>query len=587
MSEEGVDRRLTTILAADVVGYSRLMGEDEVGTLAALKAHRKELLVPKEAQYHGRTINLMGDGVLMEFGSVVDAVAFAVEVQVAMQERNASVPADRRIIYRVGINIGDVIVDSDDIHGDGVNVAARLETLADAGGIAVSGTVLEHIGNKLDLEFEDLGERKLKNIAKPVHLYRVKLDTSKVSPETLLSESIPLPDKPVIAVLCFENLSEAERWERFAAGLSDDIITDLTRYPDLLVIARNSTFAYKGRAVDVRQIGRELKAGYVLEGSIQTVGKRIRVTAQLIDTQDGSHVWAERYDRNAGDLFAIQDDVVEHVAAALGGFHGEILRAERGKLRRRPPESLRAYELYLLGYELEAPIDKENTLEAIQVLERAIEMDPLFARTWTVLGWACEHAVTAGWAENPAIMAARRRTAGLKAAELDPRDPIALEELGALRAEEGDIGGAREAFERALELGRNHADTLALLAKYVVTVLGRENEAMSLMKRAFRLNPNAPNWYFMNQLRVAYFTHDFETAVHAAKRSTDFCLTHLFNILALAQLGRTEEVAGTVADFWDRYPDFDPESIIRDFPLIDPSAIELYRDGLRKAGFSK
>ena len=587
MSEAGVDRRLTTILAADVVGYSRLMGEDEVGTLAALKAHRKELLVPKEAQYHGRTINLMGDGVLMEFGSVVDAVAFAVEVQVAMQERNASVPADRRIIYRVGINIGDVIVDSDDIHGDGVNVAARLETLADAGGIAVSGTVLEHIGNKLDLEFEDLGERKLKNIAKPVHLYRVKLDTSKVSPETLLSESIPLPDKPVIAVLSFENLSEAERWERFAAGLSDDIITDLTRYPDLLVIARNSTFAYKGRAVDVRQIGRELKAGYVLEGSIQTVGKRIRVTAQLIDTQDGSHVWAERYDRNAGDLFAIQDDVVEHVAAALGGFHGEILRAERGKLRRRPPESLRAYELYLLGYELEAPIDKENTLEAIQVLERAIEMDPLFARTWTVLGWACEHAVTAGWAENPSIMAARRRTAVLKAAELDPRDPIALEELGALRAEEGDIGGAREAFERALELGRNHADTLALLAKYVVTVLGRENEAMSLMKRAFRLNPNAPNWYFMNQLRVAYFTRDFETAVHAAKRSTDFCLTHLFNILALAQLGRTEEVAGTVADFWDRYPDFDPESIIRDFPLIDPSAIELYRDGLRKAGFSK
>ncbi len=587
MGEEGVDRRLTTILAADVVGYSRLMGEDEVGTLAALKAHRKELLVPKEAQYHGRTINLMGDGVLMEFGSVVDAVAFAVEVQVAMQERNASVPEDRRIIYRVGINIGDVIVDSDDIHGDGVNVAARLETLADAGGIAVSGTVLEHIGNKLDLEFEDLGERKLKNIAKPVHLYRVKLDTSKVSPETLLSESMPLPDKPVIAVLSFENLSEAERWERFAAGLSDDIITDLTRYPDLLVIARNSTFAYKGRAVDVRQIGRELKAGYVLEGSIQTVGKRIRVTAQLIDTQDGSHVWAERYDRNAGDLFAIQDDVVEHVAAALGGFHGEILRAERGKLRRRPPESLRAYELYLLGYELEAPIDKENTLEAIQVLERAIEMDPLFARTWTVLGWACEHAVTAGWAENPSIMAARRRTAVLKAAELDPRDPIALEELGALRAEEGDIGGAREAFERALELGRNHADTLALLAKYVVTVLGRENEAMSLMKRAFRLNPNAPNWYFMNQLRVAYFTHDFETAVHAAKRSTDFCLTHLFNILALAQLGRTEEVAGTVADFWDRYPDFDPESIIRDFPLIDPSAIELYRDGLRKAGFSK
>ncbi len=587
MEPQSVERKLTAILSADVVGYSRLMGEDEGGTLAALKAHRKELFVPKETQYHGRTIKLMGDGVLMEFGSVVDAVAFAVEVQVAMRDRNAPIPEDRRIIFRVGINIGDIIVDSEDIHGDGVNVAARLEALADAGGIAVSGTVLEHVGNKLDLEFEDLGERKLKNITKPVRVYRVKLDTPKSASETSTSKSASPPEKPVVAVLAFENLSGAERWERFADGLSDDIITDLTRYPDLLVIARNSTFAYKGKAADVRQIGRELKAGYVLEGSIQTVGERIRVTAQLIDTQDGSHVWAERYERNAGDLFAIQDDVVEHVAAALGGFHGEILRSERGKLRRRPPESLRVYELYLLGYELEAPHDKEHTLECIPVLERAIEMDPLFARCWTVLGWACDHAATAGWAENSSMMAARRRTAVLKAAELDPRDPIALEELGALRAEEGDIDGAQEAFERALNLGRNNADALALLAKYVVTVLGRDDEAMPLIKRAFRLNPNAPSWYFMNQLRVAYFTRDFEAAVKAAKRSTDFYLTHLFKILALAQLGRSEEVACAVEDFRARYPTFDPESVIRDFPLIQPAAIELYRDGLRKAGISK
>jgi adenylate cyclase len=582
-----MERRLAAILAADVVGYSRLMAENEAGTLAALQAHLKELIEPKAAEYRGRIVKLMGDGALMEFGSVVDAVTCAVEIQLAMRERSAAVPPEQRIAFRIGINVGDILIEADDIHGDGVNVAARLESLADPGGIAVSGVVREHLGKKLALEFEDLGERRLKNISNPVYVHRVRLDTPKVSPKTLFSESMPLPNKPVIAVLAFENLTGAQRWERFAAGTSDDIITDLTRYPDLLVIARNSTFAYKGKAIDVRQIGRELKADYVLEGSIQTVGKRIRVTAQLIDAHDGSHVWAERYDRNAGDLFAIQDDVVEHVAVALGGFHGEILRAQRGKLRRRPPESLRAYELYLLGYELEATIDKENTLEAIRVLERAIEKDPLHARTWTVLGWACEHAVTAGWAEDPSMAAARRRAAIVKAAELDPRDPIALEELGALRAVEGDINGARETFERALELGRSQADALALLAKYFATVLGREDEALTIMERAFRLNPHAPSWYFMNLLRVAYFARDFERAVYTARRSTDFLTTHLFNILSLAQLGLIEKSASAVADFRQRYPDFDPESMIRDFPLIHVPAIELYRDGLRKAGLSK
>jgi TolB-like protein len=412
------------------------------------------------------------------------------------------------------------------------------------------------------------------------------LESSRETPGKYVGEAGRSPEKPVVAVLAFENLSGEALWERFADGVSDDIITDLARYPDLLVIARNSTFSYKGSAVDIRQIGRELKAGYVLEGSIQTFGDRIRLIAQLIDSNDGSHIWAERYDRDSNDLFAIQDDVVEKVAATLGGFHGEILRVERSKLRRRPPESLRAYELYLLGYELEMPHDKEHTLECIEVLKRATQLDPLFARSWTVLGWACDHAVTGGWAEDPVAISALRREAILKAAELDPRDPIALAELGTLRAEEGDVDGASEAFERALELGRNHADALALLAKYVVTVLGRDNEAMPLIERALRLNPNAPSWYFMNQLRVAYFTRDFEGAVKAAKRSTDFYLTHLFRILSLAQLGHADEVANAVENFQTRYPDFNPESVIDDFPLIQPSAVDLYRDGLEKAGFS-
>ncbi len=325
----------------------------------------------------------------------------------------------------------------------------------------------------------------------------------------------------------------------------------------------------------------------MLEGSIQSDGGQVRVTSQLVDTTDGSHIWAERYDRKLDDFFTIQDDVVEKVTAGIGGFHGGVLRAELLKAKRRRPTSLQAYELYLLGYELETRFDKENTLECIKLLERVVQMDPQFSRAWTVLGWACEHAFRAGWVEDVAGTAARRRTAILKAAELDPNDGIALEELGRLRAEEGDIAGASEAFERALDVGRNYADMLALIAKQVATVLGREDDALVLMRRAFRLNPIAPGWYYMNMMRVAYFARDFQAVVDAAKRATDFPDTHMFNILALAQLGRDEEAAAAAADFRARFPNFDPESMIHDLPLVHPPTIELYRDGLCKAGFSR
>lgn len=579
-----MERRLAAIVVADVVGYSRLMAEDEAGTLTALRTLHKELIEPKAAQRRGRVVKLKGDGALLEFGSAVDAVAFAVEVQRAMREQGAVVPAHERIELRIGINVGDILIEADDIYGDGVNVAARLEALADPGGIAVTGAVREYLDKKLDLHFEDLGDQRLKNIPRSVRVHRVRLDAPKSSHSRPISESELGLSKPVIAVLPFENLSGSERWDRFSTGMTDDIITDIARYRDISVIARNSTFAYRGKSVDVRQIGRDLQANYVLEGSIQTAGRRLRVTAQLIDAHDGNHIWAERYDRSASDLFAIQDDVIVQVATALGGFHGEILRAERGKVRRRRPESLRAYEQYLIGYELEAKLEKESTLEAIRVLESAIEKDPFHAQTWTVLGWACGNAAAAGWSQDAAAAAARRRAAVMRAADLDPRDPIALEELGALQAQEGDISGARETLERALDFGRNHADALALLAKYVSTVLGRENEALDIMKRAFRLNPHAPNWYYMNLLRVAYFARDFETAADVAKRSADIQVTHLFNTISLAQLGRSEEASIAVTQFRRSYPDFRPESVIKSFPLIHPPAIDLYKEGLRKAG---
>ena len=331
----------------------------------------------------------------------------------------------------------------------------------------------------------------------------------------------PLPgaSKPVVAVLPFANMSREARWDRLCDGLGEDVITDLARHPDLLVVARHSAFAYKGRGVGVREVGRALGARYVLEGSLQADAGRLRVTAQLIDAPSGTHVWAGRYDRPEADLFAVQDEVVNHVVAALAGFGGAIPRAELRHARRRPPASLRAYELYLLGYEQEARLDRDGTLRAIELLEAALRIDPQFSRAWTVLGWALGNAAGNGWADDPAAARARMAEAVRNAAGLDPGDGIALQELGLLRARGGDLAGAAEALERALVVGANHADTLALLARPVAEVLGREDEALSLVGRAFALNPHAPDWYPLYHARAAYFARRFDTALEASRRA--------------------------------------------------------------------
>jgi adenylate cyclase len=590
MPQERVKRKLAAVLAADVVGYSRLMGADEVGTHSTLKTYRAAVIDAKVAEHNGRVVKSTGDGILADFASVVDSVLCAVEIQRAMAKLNAKQPEHKRLELRIGINSGDVIVDSSDIYGDGVNVAVRIEGLAEPGGVAVSGKVYEEVCEKVNLSFEYSGEHEVKNIVKPISIFRIVIDKTgrgghdhRIGVDSDGKQS----DGPIIAVLPFESLTGSQRWERFAFGISDEIITSLARHPDILVIARNSAFAYKDKTVDVRKIGRELNAQYILEGSVQASGKRLRVTAQLIDTRDGTHVWAERYDRDTGDLFLVQDDIVERVVSALGGFHGEILRSELRKLARKMPASLRAYELYLLGYEAEAWLDAAHTLKAIPLLERAVELDPQFARAWTVLGWACEHSSKSGWGDDRSALASRRRDAVITAARLDPRDPLAVGELGLLRAEEGDIDGAREAFERALGLARNHADALALLSEYVATVLGRVAEAQSMIQKALKLNPNAPGWYFKKFVYVAYFALDFDGVLYSARRCASSLHTELFSILALAQLGRTEELAAAKAHFWGHSPDFDPEAPVRYLPLVSSPALELYRQGIRKAGLSK
>ena len=383
-----MERRLAAIMAADVVGYSRLMAEDEAGTLAALKAQRRELVEPRLAAYGGRIVKLMGDGVLMEFASVVDAVAFAVEVQREAAKRNADVPENRRIIYRVGINIGDIIVDGEDIYGDGVNIAARLEGMADPGGVCVARNVHSQVKAKLDLEFEDLGEKTVKNIPEPIRVYRLKLDGFAAVASQAQDNAISKPpDKPSIAVLPFDNMSGDPEQEYFVDGIAEDIITELSRESDLFVIARNSSFAYKGQSPDIRQVARELGVRYVLEGSVRKAGNRVRLNAQLIEAETNRHVWAERYDRALEDVFEVQDELTNTI-------HNTLLQKVRdsgiASALRQAPKDMDAYDQHhmLRAFGLLLRYNKEDNLAAQCEAQAALDMDPDYARAHMVLAWA-------------------------------------------------------------------------------------------------------------------------------------------------------------------------------------------------------
>jgi len=371
-------RRLAAILAADVAGYSRLMGADEEGTLERLKALRRELLDPKIAEHHGRVVKTTGDGLLVEFASVVDAVRCAVAVQQAMPERDTGIGADSRIELRIGINLGDVIVEGDDLYGDGVNIAARIEALADAGGVFVSNTVHDHVRDPLPFVFEDLGEQQVKNIARPLRVYRVRYQWQ----PTLAPVLLPLPDKPSIAVLPFANMSGDPEQEYFADGMVEEIITALSRIRWLFVIARNSSFTYKGQAIDVKQVGRELGVRYVLEGSVRKAGGRVRITAQLIDALNGAHLWADRFDGSLEDVFELQDEVAVSVA---GVIEPALQAAETARSASRPTNDLTAYDFYLRGAYATILSSGKQIPEALVLLEQAIQRDPRYA---PALAWA-------------------------------------------------------------------------------------------------------------------------------------------------------------------------------------------------------
>ena len=489
--QERVDRRLAAILAVDVAGYSRLMGLDEEGTLSQLKAHRQTLVDPKIKEHHGRIVKTTGDGMLVEFPSVVDAVRCAVEIQRAMGDRNAGLPADRRIDYRIGINVGDIIIDGDDIFGDGVNVAARLEALAEPGGICVSRAVRDQVRDKLAFGFEDLGDREVKNIARPVRSYRVTVVQAEDRP-VIAAHQEPqsvLPDKPSIAVLPFQNMSGDPEQDYFADGIVEDIITALSRNRWLFVIARNSCFAYKGRAIDVKQIGRELGVRYVLEGSVRKAADRMRITGQLIDAATGAHLWADRFDGKLADVFDLQDEVTLHVVGAIAP---KLEHAEIERTMRKPTANLDAYDYYLRGLACFHQGRRESVSEALRLFRKAIELDAGFSSAYGMAAWCYGRRKMNGWTEGGAQESAEAVRIAELAAESGKDDAVALVCAGMTFAYmASDFARGMGLIDRALVLNPNLAMAWHL-SGWTRNFAGEADLAIEHLQRALRLSPVDP-----------------------------------------------------------------------------------------------
>jgi TolB-like protein len=445
-----VARRLAAILAADVVGYSRLMGENEAETLATLKTHRAELIEPKIAEHNGRIVKLMGDGLLAEFGSIVEAVECATAIQQKMAERNADAPQEYRIDFRIGLNLGDVIVEGDDLYGDGVNVAARLEGLAEPGGICLSRAARNQVLGKVNIAFDDLGEFEVKNIALPIHVYQVAASSLKLAEESTSTDRPPV-EKPSIAVLPFLNMSGDPEQEYFSDGITEDIITALSRLHWFLVIARNSTFVYKGKAVDVKQIGRELGVRYVLEGSVRKAANRIRVTAQLVDAKNGMHHWAQNYDREITDVFELQDDITQSVTAAI---EPKLVAAEGMRSQNRSPKDLGAWDLVTRALAHYGRMTKSESEIAIGLLRQAVEKYPDYGPAHSLLAFALLVSGHVGWISKSEDFSGAAKLAR-RAAELDDEDPWAHLALGYLAFTERQTDETVREYKRALELNPN------------------------------------------------------------------------------------------------------------------------------------
>ena len=586
MTTEGFRRKLTAILSADAAGYSRLMGEDEEATVRTLTAYR-EMMSTLIQKHQGRVVDSPGDNLLAEFASVVDAVRCAVETQEELRARNAELPEDRKMEFRIGINLGDVIEEGDRIYGDGVNIAARVEGLAEPGGICISGTVYEHIKDKLALWEEFLGEQRVKNIVRPVRVYRLRMQPN--APVSEVSGTIELPDKPSIAVLPFVNMSGDSEQEYFADGITEDIITDLSKISGLFVIARNSSFSYKGKQVKVQHVAKDLGVRYVLEGSVRRAGDRIRVTAQLIDGKTEQHLWAERYDRDLKDIFSVQDEVTQKVVSELAVT---LKASEEERLIRKHTENFEAYDTFLRARrEASAVAIKEKQLKALELCEKVVELDPKFAGGYTLASIILSRAIRLGFSASPSEDLAKAFELAQKAVTVDDTFLSSYPALASVYLSRGQHDDALATMREAVEILPGNSATLLWLGFYLVWV-GRGEEAILAIKKAQELNPkylNGRNTAYLDFMGYACFTagqHDESVAAwkKAIDRFGPFLNRQAFLTASYSELGRDDEANVTAQQLLKTNPNFALKSW--EFPGIykDPKDTERLLGALRRSG---
>jgi adenylate cyclase len=584
MAEEHAQRRLAAIMAADVVGYSRLIEADEEGTRASLRGLRRELIDPRIAADRGRIVKTMGDGLLVEFPSAVDAVRNALSIQGAIRRRNSDIPKDIKIELRVGVNVGDIIIEGDDIHGDGVNVAARLEGLCEPGEIFVSGTVYDQADGKLEASFEDLGEQTVKNIAKPVRVYRAsdrpKVDTG---PELQLVAEPQVSHKPSIAVLPFDNLSDDPQQEYFSDGMAEDLITDISKISGLSVTARNSSFAFKGQTTDVKEIAKQLGVKHVVEGSVRKMGDRLRINAQLIDGTDGRHVWAERYDGNLAEIFDFQDDIREQIVSAL---QVNLTPTDMAFTDRKSTENVEAYDLFLKGRANFYSATHEHTLEAIKCLEKALEIDPNFVDAYGYLSFCQFYGWFHMWPEFDDTLDRAYELAETGVA-LDSTSALAVMRLGFIQMFLRRYEPAVANMEKAIALGPNNAEVYAMVSQ-LFNYWGNPDRAMELMEKALRLETFAPPIWEFYAGTPHFLLGQYDEAVirfnRTAERAPKFSPVHFSLAWAYVELGRLEDAHDAIKAALRINSHYTLKQVDRLYPYRIDEVRYRFLDSLRKAG---
>jgi adenylate cyclase len=573
-------RKLAALFSADVQGYSRLMGDDEEATVRTLAGHR-EVMGELIGHHRGRVVDAPGDNLLAEFASAVDALACAVAVQQELANRNASLPEPRRMQFRIGINLGDVLTDGDRLYGDGVNIAARVQDLAEPGGVCVSGTTFDQVEGKLPFAYEFLGEQSVKNIARPLRIYRVVMaERPDAAPET--TEGLDAPAQPSIAVLPFANMSSDPDQEYFSDGIAEDLITDLSKLSGLFVIARNSTFVYKGRPVKVQQVGRELGVRYVLEGSVRKAGDRVRITAQLVDAGTGHHLWADRYDRRLDDIFAVQDEITRQIVEALAVT---LTRGERQRPERRRTDNLEAYDYFLRGLDRMAQTNRVANVEARLMFEKAVELDPRYPEAHALIAHTHFRDWSMMWSQDPRTLDGALDSAE-RAVALDDYLPAAHRILGIVllwrKAHERAVAEAR----RAVALAPNDADGHWTLGE--VLAWSRPEEAVAPVQRAMRLNPRYPATYLYTLGHAYYLIGRHEDAIRTLRRVTsrnpDWFPAHAFLAAAYAELGRLEEAGVAGREALRLSPGLSNRSASERLPYEDPAVLARAMAAFRAAG---